>query len=247
LFLPLRFAALRDFHATRILKLAMLSAVVLLFLVPRSSRAQSASDSVSRPETSELYFETYIANDVFMFSSGEISSMIYYGGIEYDPHSLNHHANRFGRMFLWPATLVHARVRYVMEFLPLVLIRQPTLTDVWGDALGPARKTVPGIAVSPVGFRWMWRNGRAIRPLWVVKLGEAVFTQKALGNNASYENFTINSVVGLQTRLSSRYDLRLTYGYQHVSNAYSNNSNPGLDTLGPSFGLVYHMKSVVKR
>ena len=226
-------------------------AAMLVFLAQCGSHAESAPDSVTRPvispapkpETSELFFETYIADDVFKFSGGEITSMIYYGGVEYDRHSLGIYRSRFIRIWNFPAGLVHARVSYVMEFLPLVLIRQPTLTDVWGDALVPTRKTVPGIAISPLGFRWMWCDGRAVRPLWVVKMGEAVFTQKALGNNASYENFTINSVVGLQARLSSHYDLRLAYGYQHVSNAYSNNSNPGLDTLGPSFGLVYHMKN----
>jgi len=255
LFLPPWFVALRDCYGAGILRSTVLCTVVLVSLSQRSSRAESTPNSVSRPvtssvskpDTSELFYETYLADDVFKFSGGEITSMIYYGGIEYDKRSLGNDANRFGRIWSWPATLVHARVSYVMEFLPLVLIRQPTLTDVWGDALVPTRKTVPGIAVSPVGFRWMWFDGRAVRPLWVVKVGEAVFTQKALGNNASYENFTINSVVGLQTRLTSRYDLRLAYGYQHVSNAYSNKSNPGLDTLGPSFGLVYHMKSYCRR
>ncbi len=245
------FASLIGFDRSWLLKSTAICASMLVFLAPCGACAESAPDSLTKPEmnpalkpeTSDLFFETYLADDVFKFSGGEITSMIYYGGVEYDRHSLTIYRNRFIRIWNFPAGLAHARVSYVMEVLPVVLIRQPTQTDVWGDALVPTRKTVPGFAVSPLGFRWMWRDRKAVRPLWVVKVGEAVFTQKALGNNATYENFLINSVVGLQTRLSAHYDLRLAYGYQHVSNGYSNNSNPGLDTLGPCFGIVYHMKS----
>jgi Lipid A 3-O-deacylase (PagL) len=244
LFLARGSARLCPFHGGCRLKAAVLCAVVFLVFVQRSAQAQSESDTSPRQETSELFFDTYISDDVFKFSGGETTSKIYYGGVEYDRHTLKSNGHLFVRIWDLPATLAHARVRYVMEFLPLMLVRQPTLTDVWGNALAPTRKTVPGISISPVGFRWMWFDGRAVRPLWVVKVGEAVFTQKAFGNNASYENFTINSVLGFQIRLSSRYDLRLAYGYQHVSNGYSNNSNPGLDTLGPAFGLVYHMKKI---
>ena len=200
---------------------------------------------VPKPESSELFFEGYISNTVFKFAGGEVSSKIYYGGIEYDKHNLGTYRTRAGRFWAGPPKLVHARLTYVFEVLPLDLLRQPTYTDYWGDALGPGRKTNPGIAISPLGFRWMWRDGKAFRPLWTVKLGEAVFVQKALGTNASYENFTVNSAIGFQARLTEVTDLRLGYGYQHVSNAYTN-ADPGLDTVGPSFGIVYHLPASSK-
>ncbi len=172
--------------------------------------------------------------------------MNYYGGIEYDRHNPGTYTTRAGRFWSGPAKLAHARFTYVAEVLPINLLRQPTQTDIWGDGLSPARKTVPGIAISPLGFRWMWRDGKAFRPLWTVKLGEAVFTQKALGTNASYENFTVHSEIGFQAKLAATTDLRLDYAYQHISNAYSNASNPGLDTVGPSFGIVYHLAASSK-
>ncbi len=198
------------------------------------------------PESSELFFEAYISNVDFKFAGGELSSMDYYGGIEYDRHSTGDYITRAGRFWNGPAKLVHARLTYVAEVLPIFLLRQPIHTDIWGDNLGTGHKSVPGIAISPLGFRWMWLDGKAVRPLWIVKLGEAVFTQKALGTNATYENFTVHSEIGFQAKLTATTDLRLDYAYQHISNAYSNGSNPGLDTVGPSFGIVYHLPASSK-
>jgi hypothetical protein len=206
------------------------------FLLARPPAAEGP-----KPETSELFFETYIANIDFKFAGGELSSMNDNAGIEYDRHSVGKYTTRAGRFLDGPAKLVHARLTYVAEVLPIFLINQPIHTDIWGDALGPGRKIVPGINISPLGFRWMWLDGRAVRPLWTVKLGESLSTQKALGTNATYENFTIHSEIGFQARLTATTDLRLDYAYQHISNAYSSGSNPGLDTVGPNFGIVYHL------
>jgi hypothetical protein len=232
LFSTLSFGMLLSFCALRA------GAQQSLFIPPQAAQAP-------KPESGELFFEGYLSNKVFKFAGGELSSMIYYGGIEYDKHSLGTYRTRVGSFWDGPAKLVHARLTYVFEVLPIDLIRQPTYTDYWGDALGPGRKTNPGIAISPLGFRWMWRDGKNFRPLWTVKLGEAVFTQKALGTNASYENFTVNSAFCFQARLTETADLRLGFAYQHVSNAYTN-ADPGLDTIGPSFGIVYHLPASSK-
>lgn len=206
----------------------------------RPSRAQTAQQ-----ESSEIFFEGYVSKMVFKFAGGELASMIYYGGIEYDRH--NSEISRTGALRFWdrPAKLLHARQTYVFEVLPVDLVRQPTHTDYWGDPLGPGRKTNPGIAISPLGFRWIWRDEKALRPFWTVKLGEALFAEKAFGTNASYENFTVNSAIGFQARLNATTDFRVGCAYQHVSNAYTN-ADPGLDTIGPSFGIVYHLPASSK-
>lgn len=208
---------------------------------PALLRAQAPSAKAPKPETSELFFEGYIPYGTFKFAGGETVSTIFYGGVEYDEHNLGTYVNRVSRILDFPPKLVHARLTYAAEILPLVLLRQPVVTDIWGNAITPARKIVPGVAIAPLGFRWMWLDGKAIRPLWTLKAGEALFTQKALSTKATYENFTINSALGMQARLSPRIDLRLAFEYYHMSNAYVNASNPGIDTLGPNFGIVYHL------
>ena len=214
-----------------------------------ASRAQkpcasvsSGSNHLSDREPGELFFEGYVTTGTFKFNAGEVVSKIYYGGVEYDRPSTDTHCTFMGRFWKALPDLLHARVSYVFEVLPLVLIRQPVVTDIYGDPLTPARKLNPGIAISPLGFRWQWCDHKAIRPYWVVKLGESVFLEKALAVDASYENFMINSAAGIQARINHMTDLRVGYAYQHVSNAYSN-ADPGLDTLGVSFGVVYHFPS----
>lgn len=211
---------------------------------------RGAANCGSKPrnsdETSELFFEGYIPYNTFKFAGGEVDSTIFNGGVEYDQQNLGSCSTLLGRFLDAPARLMHARFAYVAEILPLSLLLQPAVTDKWGDGLTPARIFVPGIAIAPVGFRWIWLEGRAIRPHWVVKVGEAVFAQKALAKNASYENFTINSSVGFQARLTAHTDLRLAFEFYHVSNAGVVASNPGLDTLGPNFGIVYHLRKYNK-
>lgn len=224
----------------------VLSLCLLLILFTSGAQAQqhrflrSARVQTPKPEPGEIFVEGFISVAGFKFAGGEDTSMIYYGGFEYDRHNSGIYSTRAARFWDGPPKLLHARLTYVFELVPLDIIRQPTHTDNWGNALGPGRKTNPGIAIAPLGFRWMWRDGKSFRPFWVVKLGEALFAEKALGTNASYENFTVNSAIGFQTRLSDTTDLRLGCAYQHVSNAYTN-ADPGLDTLGPSFGIVYHL------
>ena len=195
-----------------------------------------------KPESSELFFEGFVSNANFKFAGASLSSMVYYAGIEYDRRNLGTYMTRAGRFWNGPPRLVHARLTYVFEVLPLTIIRQPSYTDYWGNAIGTGRKSNFGVAVSPLGFRWMWCDGKPFRPYWTIKLGEALFAEKALGTNASYENFTVNSAIGFQTRLTATTDLRLGYAYQHLSNAYTN-ADPGLDTVGPSFGIVYHLSA----
>ncbi len=220
----------------------------LFSLFPGLSRAQNPCLSASGPnhlsvrEPGELFFEGYVANDTFKFAAGEVVSTIYYGGVEYDRHSPDPDCSFMGRFWEALPDLLHARVSYVFEALPLVLIRQPVVTDIYGDALTPARKWNPGIEIAPLGLRWQWRDRKAVRPYWVLKLGESVFLDKALAIDASYENFMINSGVGIQARIHHKTDFRLGYAFQHLSNAYTN-ADPGLDTLGFSFGFVHHFSS----
>jgi Lipid A 3-O-deacylase (PagL) len=135
---------------------------------------------------------------------------------------------------------------YAVEFLPFVLLREPAVTDIWGDPLSPNQKLVPGLAITPLGFRLLWRDGKVIKPLWTVKLGGIAFTEKALSTKATYANFTINSSAGIQLKLTRRFDFRVADEFHHFSNAYVNSSDPGLDTLGINFGLVYHLRASSK-
>ncbi len=211
--------------------------VVFCLLAPHISWAQAA------PAGSDLCFEGYVSYTPFKFRSAALDDLIYTGGIEYDRNNLGTHLSTLGHFLNYPGKLVHARMDYAADVLPLVLLREPALADKWGNPLTTARKTLPGIGISPLGLRFLWRGDKAIKQFWNAKLGGLVFTEKALSPEATYANFSIQSSAGAQIRLTPRTDLRLAYQFFHFSNLYVNGTNPGLDTLGANFGIVYHLRA----
>ncbi len=148
-------------------------------------------------------------------------------GVEYDRHS-------------W-GNLIGARIDYVAEFLPFVLLGESTVSDYFGNP-GPNRKYVPGIGIYPIGVRMMWLSKKPLKPYILVKGGMLGFTQKALSKYSSYEQFSLQSSFGVQTRLTRRWDLRLgLWGDFHFSNGFLTPSNPGTDVMNANWGLAYHI------
>ena len=161
-----------------------------------------------------------------IFASGR-DCKLYTAGVEYDRHSWDY--------------FLKARVDYVAEVLPLVLLNEPTQTYPWGQPTTLARETVPGLGISPIGFRMLWRNKRAIEPYLTAKGGVLAFPKKVLTQDASYVNFSMQSGFGVQARLTSRLGLRLgLWNDFHFSNAFIVPVNPGLDVMNANLGLSFH-------
>jgi hypothetical protein len=119
----------------------------------------------------------------------------------------------------------------------------PTQMDIWGDTTSQDRKIVPGVDIAPIGFRWLWRDGKAIKPYLMAKGGFLVFSQKAPSSKATYENFSLQSEGGLQVKINERFDLRLgLFGDFHFSDGFIVPVNPGLDVMNATMGLTYHLK-----
>jgi hypothetical protein len=150
-------------------------------------------------------------------------------GAEYD--------RRIGHI-LW------ARFDYVAEVIPLLILSQPKYADFWGGGLTPQQELVPGLSITPIGMRFLYRDGKKIRPFFMGKLGAAAFTKKALSPDATYANFNIQASFGVQYALNNRYDLRVEpFQFFHISNGYLAPSNPGMDQIGWKIGFSYHLKN----
>jgi Lipid A 3-O-deacylase (PagL) len=164
-----------------------------------------------------------------IFASGE-NCKLYDIGIEYDRHSWGH--------------FLKSRVDYVAEILPMVLLNQPKVMDIWGDTESASRKTVAGVDIAPIGIRWLWRDGKAIKPYLMAKGGALVFSQKPLSSKTTYENLSLQSAFGLEVRMNERFDLRLgLFGDFHFSDGFIVPVNPGLDVMNATLGLTYHLGS----
>jgi hypothetical protein len=183
------------------------------------------------PIESELIVEAlYSYGNYKIFASGW-DMKLFTAGVEYDRHSWGY--------------FLKARVDYVAEFLPFVLLDKPVNEDIWGfPEPYPEgkynREYVPGIGFSPIGFRMMWRDKKAIKPYLEAKGGVLLFTQKAPSPQSSYVNFSLQSATGVQVKMNERWGLRLgLFSDFHFSDAFIVPVNPGLDVMNANLGIVY--------
>lgn len=200
----------------------------------------SAPDTVAvtktpskQPVRSEIAVMGMIPDGDYRLFSATIRCTAWTVGLEYDRHSWGH--------------VLGSQMDYVVEVLPFVLLNQPAVSDFWGNGIGPNQQLVPGLSISPFGFRLLWRSDKAVKPFVVGKLGTAVFTRKAFSPNASYANFNVQAALGLQIRMTERVDMRVEpFEFFHVSNGYLARSNPGMDELATRFGISYRLGKGVR-
>ena len=226
-------------RASRLSGILLLSAVSAL--APSVARGQATGDvqqmenpgagapPIRQRVESDLTFEGQGSFGNYQIFAQGTDSKLFTGGVEYDRHSWGY--------------FLGSQVYYVAEFLPFVLLDEPAELNYYGVVESTnkgRRRLVPGIGITPIGIRFLWRDGKAIRPYLMAKGGLLVFTQKALSPNASYENISLQSSVGLEIRLTNRVDLRMGMGDYHFSNAFVVPSNPGLDVMSYMYGISYH-------
>jgi hypothetical protein len=180
------------------------------------------------PVESELIVEGLASYGHYkIFASGS-GCKLYTAGVEYDRHS-------------W-GSFLKARVDYVAEFLPVVLLYAPLTQDIWGTPTSPNKHIVPGVGIAPIGFRMLWRDHKAIMPYLEAKGGILGFTEKVLSQEATYEDFSLQSATGVKVKMNQRWDMRLgVFSDFHFSNGFIVPVDPGLDVMNANLGLAYHL------
>lgn len=212
--------------------LVLVALCLFVAQLAHSQETESAVETkheVRQPVESELVVEGLASYGHYkIFASGS-GCKLYTAGLEYDRHSWGY--------------FLKARVDYVAEVLPLVLLNEAQKSDIWGTPTTTARQVVPGFAISPIGFRMMWRDGKSWKPYLMAKGGMIAFPKKVVSENATYESFSLQSAMGIQTRLTERLDLRLgLFSDFHFSDAFIVPVNPGLDVMNANLGVSYHFK-----
>jgi len=181
-----------------------------------------------QPVESEIAVTTMIPDGDYRLFSATVRCKAWAVGVEYDRHSWGY--------------FLKSQFDYVVEVIPVFILSQPAVSDFWGNAKSPNQEVVPGVSISPFGFRTQWRGNKAIRPYVIGKLWAAVFTKKAFSQNASYVNFNVQADFGVLIKMTERVDLRVDpFVFFHVSNGYLAASNPGMDELATKIGISYHL------
>jgi hypothetical protein len=196
---------------------------------PAAFAAGPSSKHVKKPVESEVTFYGMASyGDWQVFGNGPVCKL-YTAGAEYDRHSWGHHLG--------------ADFDYVAEVLPVMVLNEPAKLNYWGVSYSKQREILYGGGFSPIGIRFQWFTKKKIKPYLSIKGGMLSFTKKALSPNATYENFTFQSSVGVQVKMNERWDLRLgLFNDFHFSDAFLVGTNPGLDVMNSNLGLTYHFK-----
>lgn len=196
---------------------------------PMAANAVVIPKPEKQPVRSEIAVMGMIPDGDYRLFSATVRCNAWTVAVEYDRHSWGH--------------FLGSQMDYVVEVIPVLILSEPAVSDFWGNPYSPNQKLVPGLSISPFGFRFLWRGDRAIKPYVVGKLGAAVFTEKVLSNAASYANFNVQAAFGVQIKMTDRMDLRIEpFQFFHVSNGYLAASNPGMDELATRIGISYYVR-----
>jgi hypothetical protein len=213
----------------------LLILVALCVPAPRAAHGQASEKPAKPPVESDIIAEGLMSYGNYKIFAAGYDDKLFTAGVEYDRHSWGY--------------FLKSRVDYVAEILPFVLLDKPLHTDQWGNPYYPAsvskqiRQYVPGIGISPIGVRLLWRSDKSIKPYYLVKGGVLAFTQKVPARQASYENLSLQQAIGVQVKLNERWDMRLgLFSDFHFSNAFIVPANPGLDVMNANMGFVYHLR-----
>lgn len=205
-------------------------------MVPKEFLAASSAKPrpTKPPVESNLVVEGLASYGNYKIFASGYGCKLYTAGFEYDRHSWGY--------------LLKARMDYVAEFLPMILLQKPNLVDYYGTPKSYGRHVVPGIGFSPIGFRLLWRDQKAIKPYLMAKGGMLVFNEKVPARQATYENFSLQSAMGVLVKVKPRVDVRLgLFSDFHFSNAFIVDSNPGLDVMNANLGISYRLDKPVEQ
>jgi hypothetical protein len=192
-----------------------------------TSQAQNTTASEKPPVESQIVADggSSVGNiHVFAFADDRRIAPF---GIEYDRHS-------------WGSFLT-ARVDYVAEVLPVVLLNEPARYGADSIALTTARQVKYGFGFSPAGVRLLWRRHAAFRPYLMGKGGLLIFPDPVLSPLAGHLSFSAQFGGGVEETLTRRVSLRLGYSDFHFSNGGIATRNPGIDLMYLNAGLVYRL------
>lgn len=193
-------------------------------VAPQLAHAQTVPDAKG-PVASELAVESGRSFGNYRLFAYAQNRRVYTTGLEYDRHS-------------WGSVLT-ARVDYVAEVLPVVLLVEPAKYAYDSTALTTARQLKYGADVSPIGVRLLWRRNKAFKPYLISKGGVAYFQDRILSPGDTHLQFIAQFGGGVEQTLTRRLELRAGFNEFHISNGNISTSNPGADFMYVYSGLSY--------
>lgn len=144
------------------------------------------------------------------------------------------------RLFVFGATYSRVlsrrkivEIRFTSEIIPMALLREPFFMFAPVQAVSSNQFTVMretyGFGASPLGIELDWLPRKKLQPFFGVEGGFLHFDRNALDFLGAKFNFTIDGRGGVRIALPHERSISVAYAFEHMSNAYTAQSNPGLD------------------
>jgi len=137
---------------------------------------------------------------------------------------------RYGRVLKTSKTVAF---EWTIDVIPVAILSNNRFTLV---PAGPgvftviqARKSVYGWGAAPIGLKFNFRRDRRVQPFGQATGGFLYFNEQVPLTGAARFNFTYDFSGGVQIVNSNRRAFTIGYKYQHISNGYRANFNPGVD------------------
>lgn len=127
---------------------------------------------------------------------------------------------RYGRVL---KTWESLSLEYTIDIIPAALVFMP-------DSARGSRSTIYGAGISPLGIKLNFGQDAWIKPFIAASVGFLYFQENVPVPRSSRFNVTPELGLGLQLFLTPNNALTLGYKLQHISNAGTGRSNPGMDS-----------------
>lgn len=120
-------------------------------------------------------------------------------------------------------------LKYTIDAVPVAFLSYPNNGTVAAPA-SERRKTITGAGLSPVGFQLNFRRRERIQPFAQASGGFLYFGERVPDERGAQFNFTADFGGGVQWKTGARRAWTVGYRYQHISNGYRADVNPGFDS-----------------
>jgi hypothetical protein len=136
---------------------------------------------------------------------------------------------RYGRVLKATKTVAF---EWTIDAIPVAILSNNRFTVVpsgSGFIFTQTRKSVYGWGAAPIGLKFNFRRNRRVQPFGQATGGFLYFNEQVPVAGAARFNFTYDFSGGVQIVNSNRRAFTIGYKYQHISNGYRANFNPGVD------------------
>jgi hypothetical protein len=175
-------------------------------------------DGAEPAATTAAYSLTKGTNEFGLWAGGSPDSSKIFGNVE--DRRLLLLALRYGRVL---AAWESISLEYTLDLFPAAVVFEP----------GHVRRgssTIYGAGLSPLGFKVNFGQQSWIKPFAAASVGFLYFEDDVPVPRSSRFNFTPELGLGVQFFLAPQRAVTLGYKLQHMSNANTGRSNPGMDS-----------------